>query len=69
MNDDLRVGDVIQLNGPSVPTDLRDKWFRVEATSWGTFALSPPYHDPELTRPYHPTRPVRLTGWNTIEPN
>jgi hypothetical protein len=57
LSDDMAVGDVISINGPTVPVDLRDKWFRVEAMTFDGATLSMPYYDEELTSPYQPGLP------------
>ena len=52
-------GDVIQVNGPSVPEDLHDKYFIVADTSTGAIDLSAPYWDRACTRPYVPGQKVK----------
>jgi hypothetical protein len=62
MKDDhnFQIGDIIQVNGPTVPVDLRDKYFRVEGIDeQGSVRLSLPYLDRKLTRRYHPPDPRR----------
>lgn len=49
-------GDVIQCQGPSVPRELWDKWFRVMAVTDVEVVLSRPYVDRELTKPYRAQR-------------
>lgn len=53
------VGDCIQVNGPTVPLDLRDKYFRVCSIDEGSgqVELSPPYLDAACTQRYHPKDP------------
>jgi hypothetical protein len=60
MDEKLRPGDVIQVNGPTVPQELRDKWFFIEKiTRDGSLELSQPYHDPQCAQPYVPLKQGR----------
>ena len=61
---DMRVGDIIQVKGTTVPPDLWDKWFRVERVAGGTYTLSLPYLDQALTQRYSPADPkwTRIDG-------
>jgi len=56
-----KVGDVITIDGPSVPDDLKPMFFRVEEIEKDSVRLSQPYHDAALTTPYHPKVEGRQT--------
>lgn len=47
------------MKGPTVPADLQDKWWRVEAIEGGHVKLSKPFLDSACTLPYHPPMPTR----------
>lgn len=56
LSDQFKVGDIINVKGPTVPRDLLDKWFRVESVD-GVVKLSRPFNDEACTDPYRPPVP------------